>query len=290
MSEKLYAVIEVGSHTTWLLVVKKDANGIEPLLQKQKACRLANEKSEISQKALIHLSEIFLSYRQTIHNVGAELQEIVFTEAVRKAINQQEVLERVQKVFHKNGRVLSGEEEAEASWNSVRFRYQMDDLVLVDIGGGSTEIASFSEKKSYSLGVLELSDRFGAVPGADLHGYVQTFLEDQNLESFQNKQVVFTGGTAILLGMQIQNLEFLDVNSVEGCEVNLHSIEKVKARLSEMSREIRNQLPGMDDGRGNLFLPGLEVIQCFLEILKPTHSFLSSLGVRFGILWEKLVV
>lgn len=68
-----------------------------------------------------------------------------------------------------------------------------------------------------------------------------------------------------------------------------HSLlQRTTMRLSDLSADVRNALPGLDKGRGELIIPGLRILEVYLEKITPEVCRVTNLGLRYGILVQIL--
>ena len=143
----LRAAIDIGSHSCILLIAafETDENGKEklvPKIQKVEVCRLGEdiyESGKITAERQEELSRILSRFRSDVHALGAKINEAVATEAMRKAENSEEVLDSIEKALWKRPRIISGEGEAAYTYRAVT-EWHGEDIVTIDIGGGSTEL------------------------------------------------------------------------------------------------------------------------------------------------------
>jgi len=272
------ASIDIGSNSTILLVAKKEENNLQALVQKIEVYRLGEESLE-------RLCEILSGFRNLAHSLGAEIKAVAMTEAARKAKNQEELLQAVEKVLWVKPRIISGEEEAELSYKALSKVYGQG-ILTVDVGGGSTELANGKNFLSLHVGALELYERMGAIPGPEYKKWAKDFFKEINIKPFAKRESYFVGGTAVALGMLAKEMQSFNANALEGESVFVADIERVIIHLSGLSRELRNAMPGLEKGRGDIIICGLYWIRSLCEKLKIDSIKISTLGLRFGLLCD----
>ncbi|GHV11470.1 bifunctional 3-dehydroquinate synthase/phosphatase [Fibrobacterales bacterium] len=270
------ASIDIGSHSTILLVAKKNGDNLQTLFQKVEVCRIGED-------CLEKLSEILNSFRGIAHSLGAEIKAVAMTEATRKAENQNEILQAVEKALWVKPRIISGEEEAKLSYKAISKVYG-EGILSVDVGGGSTEFANGKNYISVPVGALALYKKFGAIPSPEYKKWTKETFKEMNLKPFAKRDTYFVGGTAVALGMLVRDLKTFDEKLLEGQTVFTADIERVIIHLSNLSADLRNTLPGLENGRGDLIICGLYWIRSLCEKLKIDSIRISTLGLRFGLL------
>jgi exopolyphosphatase/guanosine-5'-triphosphate,3'-diphosphate pyrophosphatase len=272
------ASIDIGSHSTILLVAKKESNGVRALVQKAEVCRL-NEGS------LENLCAILANFRGLAHSLGAEIKAVAMTEAARKMENQEELLQAVEKALWVKPRIISGEEEAKLSYKAVSHVYGQG-ILTVDVGGGSTEFANGKNFLSVPVGALAMFKQMGAIPGPEYKKWAKDLFKEINFKPYAKRETYFVGGTAVALGMLARDIQTFDAGALENQSIFVADIERIIIDLSNLSKELRNSLPGLEHGRGDVIICGLYWIRSLCEKLKIDSIKISTLGLRFGLLHD----
>ena len=292
MPNKLLASIDIGSYSCILLIAafEKQENGQEklvPKLQKVEVCRLGEDIFEfksISNDKLNELETIMERFRSTIHALGVELEAVAMTEAMRKASNSESVISAVEKALWFKPKVISGEEEAALTYKAISEWYHSD-LLTLDIGGGSTELSFGKKSISIPVGALYLFKKMGAIPGPEYKNFIKETFKEFPVRAFSKKEVVFIGGTATALAMVYLNLNQFKYEQIEGLEMNLNDLEQTTMRISNLSKELRALLPGLENGRSDVIICGLYWLKSLLERLHVESFKISTAGIRFGLLY-----
>ncbi len=213
--------------------------------------------------------------------------EAVTTEALRVATNQKEVLDEI---FLQTGlrfEVLSGEEEA--FFTNIAVKNQIDDksYLLIDIGGGSTEISIVENdtiiSKSFDLGIVTLTQEYGIKnlrKGLEKKILeVKKFFKDKNIP----KKCIATAGTpttiaSFLLENDYQNYDYVAVN---GMVLTLTDIKNTEKKLLSMDEQERKRWVGV--GREDLIISGIEIFLEVLKVLDFRECIVIDDGLREGI-------
>lgn len=302
MENKLLATVDIGSHSCLMLIAAFEdapaAPGEEPRkvlvpkLQKVEVCRLgedvyddgSGEARPISEKRIAELVAIMTKFRMDLHALGANLQAVVMTEAMRRASNPDEVLDAVEKAIWMRPRIISGEEEAKLTFRSVR-EWHGNDLVTIDIGGGSTELSNGETAFSIPVGALKMFKAMGPIPGPEYKKFAKEVFKDVSFKGMTKKPVYLIGGTGTALAMVYLNKQVFDYKSIEGLELSLSDLDAVTTRISNLSKELRAMLPGLENGRHEVIICGLVWLKSLLEKLRVESFRISTAGLRFGLLY-----
>lgn len=286
------ASVDIGSHSTILLIAdfETGSNGkttLQPKIQKVEVCRLGEDvysSGEISEERLGELSKILSGFRSTANALGAEIKACAMTEAARKAKNSGQVLAAVEKALWVKPQIISGEEEAAYTFRAVE-EWHGEGIVTVDIGGGSTEISDGESGISIPVGALYLYKKMGAIPGPEYKKWEKEELKGNPLRPYAKKPVYLVGGTGTALAMVFLNAPEFDFNAIEGLEMNLDQLEKTITKISNVSKELRASMPGLEKGRSDVIICGLYWLRSLLSRLHAESFRICTAGLRFGILY-----
>jgi exopolyphosphatase / guanosine-5'-triphosphate,3'-diphosphate pyrophosphatase len=143
------AVIDIGTNTVKLVVGETDpAGGVRVVHESVSAPRLGEgigAGSELSPRAIERTLQALREHVQTAGDLGATNLRLLATSATRDAVNSGEFVRRARTDLGVEIEIISGEEEGRLSFASVALDRTLGldagPLVIVDVGGGSTEIA-----------------------------------------------------------------------------------------------------------------------------------------------------
>ncbi len=295
--KNLRASIDIGSNSSILLIAafEADETGKEklvPKIQKVEICRLGEdiyETGNISKEKQEELFKVLSKFRSDAHALGAEINEAVMTEAMRKAGNAEEVIATVEKAIWTRPRIISGEEEAAYTYRAVT-EWHGEDITTIDIGGGSTELCNGKNAISLPVGALFLFKKMGAIPGPEYKGFVKETLLGNPVKPFAKKPVFLVGGTATALAMVFLNTPQFNYEQLEGLEMTMADLETTITRIVNLSKELRAALPGLGGGRSDVIICGLFWLRTLLEKLHAESFRISTAGLRFGVLYPPKIV
>lgn len=286
MENRFPASIDIGSHSCLLLVTRQEGERLVPAVQRLAVCRLGADLrsgGSISRQRIAELREILLYMRRDLNALGAQLQAVILTEAARRATNSAELLQMVEEVLWVKPRILTGEEEALLGWKAV-CAWHGEGQLVIDAGGGSTELSIGHKSLSVPVGALGLHEKFGAIPGPEWKPWIKETLREVDLKVYRKRPTVLVGGSAVAAAMLHLGLDKYDQQILEGSLLAQEDLDRVIQRLTDASREMRAVMPGLEQGRGELIVPTLCWIRALLDKLKPEMVRVSTLGVRYGVL------
>ncbi len=203
-------------------------------------------------------------YRQELESLGAERTLCIATSSVRDAENGEAFLGEIEWSYGFTTRLLSGAEEAAMMIRGVTAgRPPLDDVLVVDIGGGSTElvVAAGGEvafATSLDVGSVRITERFlGSDPPtrpelAAAGAYIRSLLPGLEAGSAIGVAGTITTVAALDLGG-----DAYDPARTHGHRLSLASVEAQLERLAAMTTEQRLAVPGLEPGRAPVIVAGI---------------------------------
>lgn len=302
-------VLDVGSNTVHMLVV--DAYpGARPLpafshkVELSLAAHLepGNTLSRVGEKRLTEVVEESL---QIAEDKGVEDFLAFATSAVRDAVNGDDVLARIQDRTGARIRVLSGENEARLTFLAARrwFGWSSGRLLVVDIGGGSLEIAAGQDEDpgavmSLPLGAQRLTrDWFNADPPPP--DEVRAVRKHVRAEIARMAGGLRRGGAvdhAVATSKTFRQLARIAgaAPSGEGFYVKRflkHTDVGLWAeRLAAMESAERARLPGVSEGRAEQMLAGAVVADAVMDLMGVSQLEICPWALREGVILKRLDV
>lgn len=300
-------VLDVGSNTVHLLVV--DAHrGAEPTpqLSRKSVLRLAehiDKRGDLALEGADALVGATLGARRQAVELGCDEVIAFATSAVRDAGNSADVLERVATEAGVELAVLSGDEEARLTFLAVRrwFGWSAGRIVLLDIGGGSLELAAGSDEEpdvsaSLPLGAGRLTREWfdGDPPSksalAKLREHAETELADPAralLKGGAPDRVVATSKTFRTLA-RLAGAAPSSAGPRTARMLSRDGLKQVEAFISRMSSGDLAELGGVSPGRSHQVLAGAVVSAAAMDALGVTELELCPWALREGVILRRL--
>ncbi|MFE2045577.1 Ppx/GppA family phosphatase [Streptomyces sp. NPDC059477] len=300
-------VLDVGSNTVHLLVV--DAHpGARPLpAHSHKAdlrlAQLLEEDGSIGAGGVDQLITVVHECLQAAEDKGVEEILPFATSAVREATNADDVLARVRDETGVELRVLTGEEEARLTFLAVRrwFGWSAGKLLVLDIGGGSLEIAYGIDEEPDTAVSLPLGA--GRLTAAWLPGDPPDPSAIRALRRHVRAQIARTVGEfsrfgapdhVVATSKTFKQLARIGgaARSAEGVYVQRDlkraSLEAWVPRLAGMTTAERGELPGVSEGRAGQLLAGALVAEGAMDLFAVERVEVCPWALREGIILRKL--
>lgn len=300
-------VLDVGSNTVHLLVV--DAHpGARPLpAHSHKAelrlAQLLDDGGAIGPDGVEKLITVVREALQAAEDKGVEDLLPFATSAVREATNADDVLARVQTETGVELQVLTGAEEARLTFLAARrwFGWSVGKLLVLDIGGGSLEIAYGIDEEPDAAVSLPLGA--GRLTASWLPGDPPDPEDIRALRRHVRAQIARTVGEFSRFGApdhvvatsktfkQLARLAGA-ARSAEGLyvqrELKRESLEAWVPRLSGMTTDERAELPGVSEGRAGQLLAGALVAEGAMDLFGVETVEICPWALREGVILRRL--
>jgi len=291
-------VLDVGSNTVHLQVVDTSPGARpNPTFNYKEELRLTqyiNEDNLVSDEGIEKLRS---SIKRAIEqSASVQTQELLpfATSALREASNGEKIISSINKDFHIDLQVLTGEEEAKLTFLAARrwFGWSSGRLLVIDIGGGSLEMAAGVDESpeiatSLPLGAARLTKDFlKGDPYTDkslraLRDHIENKLE-QILPSLVKHQET---DRAIATSKTLRTLARLSGDWFDGTGKNItvEAIRKISAKLSEMDENARAKLPGVSENRASQIVAGSLVAESVMRNLDIKELEICPWALREGV-------
>ena len=294
------AAIDLGSNTFRLLIARITGTGPAVLLKRNATVKLGrglSAASGLGPDTITAALAVLAEFKADLERYNIDCCRCCGTEALRKAVNAKAFLDLASEVIGADIEVISGRTEALLSCRGVLASMVAPPisfpLLIIDVGGGSTELIYIRESNASPLSIslpagaavfTELAATGGLRPAVDffiaeLNDFVKKYLL-----TTEKISVVGTGGTATALAVLDLSLDQYDEKKVHGHKLMRKGIESISSELSAMSAATRDSLPGLEQGRGDILMAGLEIYQEILATIDADGMIISDCGLLEGIM------
>jgi len=289
--------IDLGSNT--LRVLAYDCKTAKQLFVYEKVVKTADGLAEFGMINEGALARVIAAIKeaQTQIDFSSHSVRAVTTEAVRRASNAKPILKQIEKETGVTFEIISGEEEARLTLLAVQHRlaklhYASDTFVLVDIGGGSTELIFHYGKetvsKSFPVGIVTIAQSYeslenieASLPREMLD--MQRFCAEMVVTKGKPNAFVATAGTpttvaAMKLGF---NYETYDAAKINGTTLGKDELDFFLKKLLSMPFEEREIAVGT--GRSDLIAAGILIYKQLYTLLEFESCVVIDDGLREGV-------
>jgi exopolyphosphatase/guanosine-5'-triphosphate,3'-diphosphate pyrophosphatase len=256
----IVAAVDLGSNTTRLLVGRAEDGQVEELHRETRITRLGegvDSRRRLLPLPIARVRNALSDYRRTAESLGAERTLLVATSAVRDAENGEAFLGEIEWSYGFATQLLSGDEEAELTRRGVGELGAA--TLLVDIGGGSTELVLDGFRTSLPLGSVRLTERHGEDVDASIEA-ARALLPPLEPESAVGVAATITSLAALDLG-----LEEYDRARVHGHVLTRDGARAQLERLAALPLQERRGVDGLEPDRAPVIVAGGAILIAILE-------------------------
>jgi exopolyphosphatase / guanosine-5'-triphosphate,3'-diphosphate pyrophosphatase len=263
------AAIDLGTNTTRLLVADVTDGTVDAIVRRSTITRLGegvDARRRLLPLPITRVRNCLADYRRELESLGAERALLVATSAVRDAENGEAFLGEIEWSYGFTTRLLSGEQEADLTLRGVGA---VDgETIVIDIGGGSTELIAAGARVSTELGSVRLTERFleSDPPAAgeleELAQAIRSVLEEHDLSG---RRGIGVAGTVTSLAALDLGLVEYDADRVHGHRLGQDAVRAQLERLAALPLAERREVPGLEPERAPVIVAGAAIL---LEIMR----------------------
>jgi exopolyphosphatase/guanosine-5'-triphosphate,3'-diphosphate pyrophosphatase len=276
------AAVDLGTNSIRLLVALRNEDGsLRDLARDMVITRIGqgvDATGRLSDESLKRTLRVLERYARRARALGAERIQLSATSAVRDASNREELAGEVERITGSPMRVLTGAEEAAASFlGAVRTIDAVAPFLVMDIGGGSTEFVLGHDTPTASIsadmGSVRLTERHvreDPPSAGDLERLRQeadTFLDavEAAVPVREARTLVAVAGTTTTAAAMSLDLPEYDPDRIHNTRLSFEEARTVLQRLAAMTTLERGALPFMAPGREDVIVAGVSILVRAME-------------------------
>ena len=252
------AAIDQGTNTTRLLIADVDDGRLEEVVRRSEITRLGegvDERHRLLPVPVARVRNCLMEYRREAERLGAERTLLVATSAVRDAENGEAFLGEIEWSYGFATRLLSGDEEADLMLRGVGAI--APGTLVLDIGGGSTELVTLDSRVSLDVGSVRLTERF-LHTDPPTRGELDASAEQVRalLPQLDANSAIGVAGTITSLAALDLGLDEYDRKRVHGHELSRAGVERQLERLAALPLSERREVPALEPERAPVIVAG----------------------------------
>lgn len=295
------ASVDIGTNTLLLLIAERRGDRLVAVEDHCRFGRLGqglDASGRIHPDAIARSLDIVRDYQARLHAAGVARLAVVGTQALREAANAADFVAPAEQMLGRAIDVISGEREASLVYLSVARAFPElagGELVVCDVGGGSTEIICGAAgqvvwKTSLPIGAVRLSERHllhdppTAGEGAALMADIDRALHGLDLP--RGAPLIGTAGTATTFATVEQHLREYDAARVQGYRLAPASVDRLTARFLELDVADKRRLAGLEPARADVIAGGAAIYARLMRRMEARELIVSDRGVRWGLAHE----
>lgn len=297
MDNSLYAAVDLGSNSFHMIIAHLSEGRFRIIDRIKERVRLAegmDAQKRMSAEAMARGLSCLSLFAERLANIRPDHVRIAGTYTLRRASNARDFVLQASQLLHHPIEVISGQEEARLIYQGVAHTQHVEGQVLVvDIGGGSTEIIigeGFSPLAltSRKMGCVSFTQQFFSDGKLTDRQFTAAMLEAQHqldpiLEQYRSL------GWQSCLGSSGSVRTVYDVLQQEGmsdCGITLSALELLRQKMVESRKVSHLKLAGLPDERREVLAAGVAILLALFHSLKMERMDYSDGALREGLLYE----
>lgn len=291
----MIAIIDIGSNTVRLNVYKRTGSCFQLQFSEKEMAGLAShiENGILVPAGYNNLIRILKGFRQVLDNLGIQAIYPFATASLRLISNSAEVLNKIEKQTSFKLHLISGEEEGHLGFIGAKLNSSLDRGLMVDIGGGSTELVSFKDhevKDSVSVGVgsLNLYKQHikDILPTKQEQKEIRTTVHKKLDKTFKDRKVgeyktiLGVGGTIRAL-LKLENYIY---DRYGNRIIKRERVLEIIKMISDGSPKAQGTILKVIPNRIHTILPGLLNLKEVMKYFDVQEIIVSETGAREGYL------
>ncbi len=304
------AVIDVGTNSIKLLVADVNGREVWPVHEESRQTRLGQgfyETRCLQPESIARTAEAVWEFDQIARERNAVSVRVVATSAARDAVNPRDLTFSIERACGLKTEIISGVREADWVFQGVNTDPELaqQPLLLLDVGGGSTEIVlgQGSHKlfaHSFPLGTVRLLEKF---PHGDpptrreftaCQRWVKQFLQHEVrplIEPAWRRQagdltLVGTGGTTSILARMEKKLDRFDREKIDRAVLSFARVQARRKRVWGLTLAERKQIPGLPKLRADIIISGALIFEAIMAEFGFQQLRVSTRGLRFAAVMD----
>ncbi|MES2587844.1 MAG: exopolyphosphatase [Bacteroidota bacterium] len=283
-----FGAIDIGTNAARLLVGEVTKEGDHSFVKKISYTRIplrlgedVFDKGHISDKKLSDFVKTIEAFKLISEIFDVKELRACATSAMREASNKKHVLEKIEDKTGVEIEIISGDEEARLIFGTF-FLQDFDktaSFLVIDVGGGSTEISVFEggkkvAAKSFELGTIRLlKEKTDKKIWKELNTWIE-----ENVDLATIHQVYATGGNI--------NKVHKILGAQQNEQISLRKMTKLREELAALSLEERIDKFQLKPDRADVIIPAIDIFTFILKKIKTKDFFVPKIGLSDGMIYD----
>ena len=298
--------IDIGTNSMRLLIADYKNNKIENREKYINTTRIGqgvDKEGYITEEAMQRNLKALKEFSDKCKEEKCEKVYCMGTSALRDSKNGQDFVNRAKELTNIDVKIICGDEESNLGFMGVlegTDGNKKDDILVIDIGGGSTEFIIGNEEgikfcKSENVGALRMTEKFITTdPISDEEFNAMTdFIEEtisstlDNVKHMHISKLVGIGGAITSLSAMNQQLEVYSMEKVHNSVVTKKDLEKILQNLKNMTLNDKKTIKGLQPKRADIITAGVKILHIIMKKLEFETIVISEYDNLEGLLCQK---
>ena len=295
----LYGVVDIGSNTVKLNVYRYENSDINVMFSKKENLGLVFyiKKGKLANEGIEKLVSVLKEIKNDLDYLKIKNYRFFSTASLRNIENSAEVIQIIEDKVHIEIDMLSGEEEGTLSFCGSISTIKKDNGVLIDVGGGSTEIVLFSnrkikEKYSIPIGSLKIYNNYVSelIPTEEETNLIKEKIHSKlDKIGFNEEKIRFMCGVGGNIRTIEKMLMDLHLHENKGDLIDVKLLKQLKEELNHNNKDTYNKILHVKPSRIHTLVPSLIIVESIASYFGCEELQISEFSVREGYLFKKML-
>ena len=305
-----YAAIDIGTVTCRMLVADVDGQGALHELDREYEITNLGEGVDatgvLKPQAMARVAAAIGRYREILDSFTTpEHPDVQVTAMATSAARDAQNAGEFAALLADRGITLSvipGQKEAALSFKGASCDFPGEQLIVIDVGGGSTEVvAGISggepvRSHSFNIGCRRVTEKFFAAdppPAAELEQArawivegMRPFFDELRASGFVPDRLVAVAGTATTVVSIGEHMAVYDSSRVHKAQVSRAQLDRVHDQLRSVPLAERERTVGLDPGRAPVIVAGTVILRAVLDLARADSFTVSESDILHGIILD----
>lgn len=306
---KKIACIDIGTNSVRMIVLdplNSDCIEADKYMETTRIGHGVDKNKLLSEEGMTRTVDALRRFAEVAKGEGVIEIIAIATSAVRDASNREVFLDKV-KAIGIDVEMISGEEEARLGFLGVAKGVEQsglvkkeDNILVVDIGGGSTELIIGNGNEilysiSLDIGAVRLHDKFvsedpvALTEQQEMADYIRQIIKPEidKLQTYDIKQVIGIGGTISTAGAMVLEMEVYNRKRIHNYYVLLENVYQLNRKLLTQTVKERQEHIGLQPKRADIIPCGFMILQLLLLSLERDGISISEYDNLEGLFFDK---
>lgn len=297
----IYGIIDLGSNTIRLSIYKCENKEINLLVNKKTMAGLAGyvKNGKLSKEGIEKACMVLISYKKIIENFDIKNISAFATASLRNIVNSDEAVYAIKQESGFDVNILTGVEEGICDFAGAIHQVNLKEGILVDVGGGSTEIVIFKDQEilkvfSMPIGSLNLYNNYVSklIPTSDEKKEMKNavLIELDKIQGISDKkyELICGVGGSIRATYALNNKIFKNEEQNSGV-IDVPNIKKIIKQIDNTEKETLLKILKVVPDRIHTIIPGMVILNTITKYFESEKIFVSNYGVREGYLYSRIL-
>lgn len=292
-----YGIIDIGSNTIRFKIYDYKHGKVKNLISKKRTAGLISfkENGKLNSEGIQELVSTLKKFQKYMNALDVDETCYFATASLRNIKNTKKVLKVVKKKLDIDINVLTSAEEAQLSFEAIKEGdLDRTDGILIDVGGGSSEITIFEDKVpveelSLPIGSLLIYEEYVSVmfPNEkeikEIRKRVLKELNKKHIKKYDKDMLFGVGGTVRTIKKILKHLDLKENNSPV---IPIRLLDELLQELSHNNKEDFNKILQIKAERIHTLIPGIIIIKTIAEYFEIKQLHISNYSIREGVLYS----